>query len=190
MGHVALASAISRLLLEDGHGPARPGPRVLPLRRRSRLRAPHGARPLRRVRSSTRQRTPTPSGSSPGRTEPRCRTRCGPRTSTSIRENLDRLEWHLQPLEDFLAEVGASAVDAFNLSDVFEYMSEQNAERVFGADRRERQAGRTPRVLEHACAAQPPRLAGRPYRVDAGALGPISSHRTRRTSTVRSWSKR
>ena len=47
-----------------------------------------------------------------------------------IRENLDRLEWHLQPLEDFLAEAGSEAVDAFNLSDVFEYMSEQNAERV------------------------------------------------------------
>ena len=59
-----------------------------------------------------------------------------------------------------------SAVDAFNLSDIFEYMSEAERRARVRPDRRERQAGRTPRVLEHARAAQPPGLAGRPDRVD------------------------
>ena len=44
----------------------------------------------------------------------------------TIRANLDRLEWRCQPLESFLAELGQSSVNAFNLSDIFEYMSEEN----------------------------------------------------------------
>ena len=46
----------------------------------------------------------------------------------AIRDNLDRLEWRLQPMEDFLGEAGPGSIDAFNLSDIFEYMSEANAE--------------------------------------------------------------
>jgi S-adenosylmethionine-diacylglycerol 3-amino-3-carboxypropyl transferase len=42
----------------------------------------------------------------------------------SIRRNLDRLEWRLAALEDVSASDGP--FDCFNLSDVFEYMSEQN----------------------------------------------------------------
>lgn len=44
----------------------------------------------------------------------------------TIRDNLDRLEWHNASLEDFLAETGPNAIDCFNLSDIFEYMSEEN----------------------------------------------------------------
>lgn len=44
----------------------------------------------------------------------------------AIRANLDRLEWHCQPLEQFLEQEGADAIDRFNLSDIFEYMSEEN----------------------------------------------------------------
>lgn len=43
-----------------------------------------------------------------------------------IRDHLDRLEWRLMPLEDFLTEAGPRAIDHFNLSDIFEYMSPQN----------------------------------------------------------------
>jgi S-adenosylmethionine-diacylglycerol 3-amino-3-carboxypropyl transferase len=42
----------------------------------------------------------------------------------TIRENLDRLEWQRASLEDFLAGAGRQSIDRFNLSDIFEYMSE------------------------------------------------------------------
>ena len=43
-----------------------------------------------------------------------------------IRGNLDRLEWGCQSVEDFLASSDAPAADRFNLSNIFEYMSEAN----------------------------------------------------------------
>src|SRR5262249_9392633 len=43
-----------------------------------------------------------------------------------IRRNLDRLEWHCQSLEDYLDAHPDVRVDAYNLSDIFEYMSEVN----------------------------------------------------------------
>jgi S-adenosylmethionine-diacylglycerol 3-amino-3-carboxypropyl transferase len=43
-----------------------------------------------------------------------------------IRTQLDRLEWHELTLEAFLAREGGGHVDKFNLSDIFEYMSEEN----------------------------------------------------------------
>jgi len=50
-----------------------------------------------------------------------------PENFDTIRDNLDRLEWRLQPMEDFLDEEGPGTIDAFNLSDIFEYVSEDNA---------------------------------------------------------------
>ena len=50
-----------------------------------------------------------------------------------IRAHLDRLEWHRGALEDFLARPGAPAVDGYNLSDIFEYMSEPNSQRLLEA---------------------------------------------------------
>jgi S-adenosylmethionine-diacylglycerol 3-amino-3-carboxypropyl transferase len=44
----------------------------------------------------------------------------------AIRANIDRLEWRAMPLERFLAEAGPRSVDRYNLSDIFEYMSEEN----------------------------------------------------------------
>lgn len=44
----------------------------------------------------------------------------------AIRNSLDRLEWHCLPLEDFLEQEGERSIDRFNLSDIFEYMSEEN----------------------------------------------------------------
>lgn len=41
----------------------------------------------------------------------------------AIRANLDRLEWHCCSLEDWLATHDGLAIDRYNLSDIFEYMS-------------------------------------------------------------------
>ncbi|MGH7944106.1 MAG: DUF3419 family protein [Opitutaceae bacterium] len=52
-----------------------------------------------------------------------------------IRSRLDRLEWHELTLEAFLereARGGASCVDKFNLSDIFEYMSPENTATLLG----------------------------------------------------------
>lgn len=45
-----------------------------------------------------------------------------------IRRNLDRLEWHLAPLEDFLGQQPRGALSKFNLSDIFEYLSPETSE--------------------------------------------------------------
>lgn len=41
-----------------------------------------------------------------------------------IRANLDRLEWRCQSVEAFLNDQPLNTIDRFNLSDIFEYMSE------------------------------------------------------------------
>lgn len=48
----------------------------------------------------------------------------------AIRANLDRLTWQCRPIEEYLDETGARAVDRFNLSDIFEYMSPDNYHRL------------------------------------------------------------
>ncbi len=48
-----------------------------------------------------------------------------PENFDAIRANLDRLEWRCQSLEEFLSAAEPASIDRFNLSDVFEYMSEQ-----------------------------------------------------------------
>ena len=49
-----------------------------------------------------------------------------PENFQTIRTNLDRVEWRCQSIEDFLASREPRSVDRFNLSDIFEYMSEAN----------------------------------------------------------------
>ncbi len=48
----------------------------------------------------------------------------------TIRRNLDRLEWRCQSVEDFLQSQEPRSIDRFNLSDIFEYMSEENYRRL------------------------------------------------------------
>ncbi len=48
----------------------------------------------------------------------------------SIRSNLDKLECRVMPVESYLAEVADKAIDRFNMSDVFEYVSEANYVRI------------------------------------------------------------
>jgi S-adenosylmethionine-diacylglycerol 3-amino-3-carboxypropyl transferase len=49
-----------------------------------------------------------------------------PENFEAIRDNLDRLEWHCRSIEDYLDAAGPHAIDRYNLSDIFEYMSEAN----------------------------------------------------------------
>ncbi len=51
----------------------------------------------------------------------------------AIRANLDRLEWRLASAESFIAEVGERSFDWFNLSDIFEYMSEERTRELLDA---------------------------------------------------------
>lgn len=43
----------------------------------------------------------------------------------TIRSRLGRLEWRKQSVEEYLEEAGPSSVDRYNLSDIFEYMSDE-----------------------------------------------------------------
>lgn len=51
----------------------------------------------------------------------------------AIRANLDRLEWHLSPLEDYLDRSKSGRLSKFNLSDIFEYLSEETSAKLLGA---------------------------------------------------------
>ena len=53
-----------------------------------------------------------------------------PENFDAIRANLERLEWHALALEDFLDRQDRQSIDRFNLSDIFEYMSEENYQRL------------------------------------------------------------
>lgn len=53
-----------------------------------------------------------------------------PENFEPIRAGLDRLEWHCQSIERYLDEHCDVVIDRFNLSDIFEYMSEENYERL------------------------------------------------------------
>ncbi len=50
-----------------------------------------------------------------------------------IRANLDRLEWRCQSVETFLQEAGERSVDRYNLSDLFEYVSQDHYHRMLDA---------------------------------------------------------
>ena len=43
-----------------------------------------------------------------------------------IRNHLDRFEWRLASIEEYLCDAGKNAIAGFNLSDIFEYMSDEN----------------------------------------------------------------
>jgi S-adenosylmethionine-diacylglycerol 3-amino-3-carboxypropyl transferase len=47
-----------------------------------------------------------------------------------IRSRLERLEWHCQSVEEFLPSLGVDKIHRFNLSDIFEYMSEENYQKL------------------------------------------------------------
>jgi S-adenosylmethionine-diacylglycerol 3-amino-3-carboxypropyl transferase len=47
-----------------------------------------------------------------------------------IRRNLDRLEWRRESIEEFVARTDSRSVDRYNLSDLFEYVSEDHYHRL------------------------------------------------------------
>lgn len=54
-----------------------------------------------------------------------------PENFEAIRANLDKLEGRCQSIEDYLDSQEPETIDRFNLSDIFEYMSEENAQRLY-----------------------------------------------------------
>ena len=75
-----------------------------------------------------------------------------------IRDRLDRLEMRLCTVET-LAEEGVKA-DAFNLSDIFEYMSPEAHAKAYASDPCGVATGRADRLLEHDGAATRAGVAG------------------------------
>jgi S-adenosylmethionine-diacylglycerol 3-amino-3-carboxypropyl transferase len=53
-----------------------------------------------------------------------------PENFDAIRRNLDRLEWSRSSIEEYLDSHCALRMDRFNLSDIFEYMSPENYDRL------------------------------------------------------------
>jgi S-adenosylmethionine-diacylglycerol 3-amino-3-carboxypropyl transferase len=53
-----------------------------------------------------------------------------PENFQAIRANLDRLEWHCARVEDYVRTAADRSIDRFNLSNVFEYLSEDTAAAV------------------------------------------------------------
>lgn len=53
-----------------------------------------------------------------------------PENFEAIRANLNCLEWHCTALEDFLEKTVDATIDCYNLSNIFEFMSEENAHRL------------------------------------------------------------
>jgi len=53
-----------------------------------------------------------------------------PENFQSVRNHLDRLEWRCEPLETALEAETNASIDCFNLSDVFEYMPQDQYEQI------------------------------------------------------------
>lgn len=53
-----------------------------------------------------------------------------PENFEQIQKHIDKLEWRLQSIEDFLETQDAASIDRYNLSDIFEYMSPENYHRL------------------------------------------------------------
>lgn len=80
----------------------------------------------------------------------------------TIRARLDRLEWHRLSVEEFLARTPDGALDRFNLSDLFEYVSVEHYHRMLDeAVRCSRPGARLAYWNMLAPRRRPERLAGR-----------------------------
>jgi S-adenosylmethionine-diacylglycerol 3-amino-3-carboxypropyl transferase len=53
-----------------------------------------------------------------------------PENFEKIQKHIDKLEWRLQSVEDFLGTQDAATIDRYNLSDIFEYMCLENYHHV------------------------------------------------------------
>jgi S-adenosylmethionine-diacylglycerol 3-amino-3-carboxypropyl transferase len=85
-----------------------------------------------------------------------------PENFEPIRAHLSRLELRVAPIERVLAEAGDHGIDRFNMSDIFEYVSETEADRMFGEIvRAGRRGGRVAYWNMLAPRRRPARLAER-----------------------------
>ena len=85
-----------------------------------------------------------------------------PENFALIRANLDRLQLRCESLDEFLDAAGDDSIDRFNLSDVFEYLSEAETGSVFAAiARAARSGGRVVYWNMMARRARPAHLAHR-----------------------------
>lgn len=84
-----------------------------------------------------------------------------------IRAHIDRLEIKLASVESYLAQAADASIDRFNLSDIFEYISPANSERLFvDIVRCGRSGGRLAYWNMQAPRRCPPSLAGKVHRLD------------------------
>ncbi len=97
----------------------------------------------------------------------------------TIRANLDRLEWRQQSLEDFLDQSEDGAIDRYNLSNVFEYMSPDHYHRLL--DRLTRCGRPGARLVYWNFLAQRRRPAAMEHRLRA--LAGLACELTRRDKT-------
>jgi S-adenosylmethionine-diacylglycerol 3-amino-3-carboxypropyl transferase len=80
----------------------------------------------------------------------------------AIRACIDRLEIKLESVESYLAGAANQSIDRFNLSDIFEYISQTGSERLFqDIARCGRPGGRLAYWNMQAARRCPPALAGR-----------------------------
>lgn len=56
-----------------------------------------------------------------------------PENFETIRDRVDRIEWHCQSVEEFLERTPERSLDRFNLSDLFEYVSVEHYHRMLDA---------------------------------------------------------
>jgi S-adenosylmethionine-diacylglycerol 3-amino-3-carboxypropyl transferase len=95
-----------------------------------------------------------------------------PENFEPIRDHLDRLEWRCQSIEDALDGEQGRPIDRYNLSDIFEYMSADNYERLLAKlAERGRPGGRLAYWNMLVPRSRPSSLAGRLHpRPDLAAL--------------------
>ena len=128
-----LAADVPAILLALRDGPARPRPGLLQVRRGRRGRPhPPPRRPGPDAARSGGQPVPALGPDRTALWPLRCRSRPGPENfgSRDLRAHLDRLDWRLQSVEDYLDGNPDVVVDRYNLSDIFEYMSPESYERL------------------------------------------------------------
>jgi S-adenosylmethionine-diacylglycerol 3-amino-3-carboxypropyl transferase len=85
-----------------------------------------------------------------------------PENFETIRDHLDCLEWRCQSIEDALEAEKGTPIDRYNLSDIFEYMSADNYERLLTAVAGQgRRGGRLAYWNMLVARSRPQSLAGR-----------------------------
>ncbi len=170
--YVALAAAVSRVLLAHGHGPAGSRPRVLSLCHRGRRLAhsrPHASCDD-RAGSCGQSVPPLDSDRNHGAALPLYPSRRS--TSTRSAAISTGSNGDASRSRSSSARRHQARIDRYNLSDLFEYVSMDHYHRLLETLAAGRPPARATGVLEHAGAAESPAVHG-------ATLAPLTSSRTR-----------